>query len=120
MPSNSNADAKAYDVWQKSWKEMGLTDAEIQYVVAVAKGEVDMVLEWAHPSAKTLELSKQLDWLVTRGRNSTTGGLSSTGSAGSFMHVDVHADGKPYKAAYRAYKTPEDGFKDMARIILGG
>jgi hypothetical protein len=121
MPSNSNADAKAYDVGKKAGKEMGLTDAEIQYVVAVAKGEGGYGVGWAHPSAKTLELSKQFGLTGYEGANSNNwGACQGTGSAGSFMHVDVHADGKPYKAAYRAYKTPEDGFKDMARIILGG
>jgi len=61
-----------------------------------------------------------LDWY--EGANSNTGGLVKVQGKRWKLHAcSVHSpDGKPYKAAYRAYKTPEDGFKDMARIILGG
>jgi peptidoglycan hydrolase-like protein with peptidoglycan-binding domain len=121
MPATNSADAKAYEVAKKGGKEMNLTDAETQYVVTVARGEGGYGAGWAHPSAKTLELSKQFGLTGYEGANSNNwGACQGSGSGGSFMHVDVHADGKPYKAAYRAYKTPEDGFKDMARIILGG
>jgi hypothetical protein len=120
-PTTNSADAKAFEIGKKGGKEMGLTDAEIQYVVTVARGEGGYGAGWAHPSAKTLELSKQFGITGYEGANSNNwGACQGSGSAGSFPHVDVHADGKGYKANYRAYKTPEDGFKDMAKIILGG
>jgi hypothetical protein len=141
MPSNDSADAKAYAVGQKAGKEMGLTEQEIQYVVSVARGEGGYGGGWGHPSAKTIELSKQFGLTGYEGANSNNwGACQGSGSAGSFPHVDLgwmvpDANGKPtskhwpgngakvwgpYIANYRKYATPEDGFKDMARIILGG
>lgn len=121
MPNSDIVDANAYAVGQRAGKEMGLTEQEIQYVIAVAKGEGGFGIGWAHPSAKTLELSKQFGLTGYEGANSNNwGAVQGTGTAGSFPHVDVHADGTPYKANYKAYATPEDAFKDMAKTILGG
>ena len=36
----------------------------------------------------------------------------------AFPHLDHHADGSPYMAAFRKYPTPEAGFKDMAFTVL--
>lgn len=141
MPQNDAIDAEAYAVAQKGGKEMGLTEQEIQYVVAVAKGEGGYGKGWAHPSAKTIELSKKHGLTGNEGANSNNwGAVQGSGTAGSFPHVDSgwmvpDANGNPtskhwpgsgpkvwgdYVANYKAYATPEDGFKDMARIILGG
>ena len=120
-PSSDVADATAYAVAKKGGQEMGLTEQEIQYVVAVARGEGYYGNGWSHPSARTLELSKQFGLTGYEGADSHNwGAIQGSGSGGSFPHVDVHANGTPYKANYRKYLTPEDGFKDMARIILGG
>lgn len=141
MPSANNADAKAYAVGKKAGAEMGLTEKEIQYVVAVARGEGGYGAGWAHPSAKTIELSKKFGLTGYEGANSNNwGACQGSASGGSFPHVDSgwmvpDANGKPtskhwsgkgpkvwgsYVANYRKYATAEDGFKDMARIILGG
>ncbi len=141
MPSTTSADAKAYAVASRAGKEMGLTEKEVQYVVSVAKGEGGYGSGWAHPSAKTIELSKQFGLTGYEGADSNNwGALQGSGSAGSFKHVDSgymvpDANGKPtskhwpgtgpkvwgpYVASYRKYKTPEDGFKDMAKLILNG
>jgi len=120
-PSATNADAIAYAAGKKAGKEMGLTEKEIQYVVAVARGEGYFGNGWSHPSAKTLALSQQFGLTGYEGANSNNwGAVQGTGSAGSFPHVDVHADGTPYKTNYKAYTTPSDAFKDMAKTILGG
>jgi hypothetical protein len=120
-PAAASADAKAYAIAKKGGAEMGLTEKEIQYTVAVARGEGYYGSGWSHPSAKTIELSKKFGLTGYEGANSNNwGAVQGSGSAGSFPHVDVHADGSGYKANYRAYKTPEDGYKDMARIILNG
>jgi peptidoglycan hydrolase-like protein with peptidoglycan-binding domain len=120
-PAAASADAKAYAVAMKGGKEMGLTDKEIQYVVSVARGEGYYGSGWANPSAKTIELSKQFGLTGYEGKGSNNwGAVQGSGNAGSFPHVDVHADGSGYKANYRKYSSPEEGFKDMARIILGG
>lgn len=120
-PSSDIADATAYAAGKKAGAEMGLTEKEIQYVVAVARGEGYFGNGWSHPSAKTLALSKQFGLTGYEGANSNNwGAVQGTGTAGSFPHVDVHANGTPYKANYKAYKTPSDAFKDMAHTILGG
>ena len=121
MPTTTSGDYKAYLVGKKAGAEMGLTEQEIQYVVAVARGEGGYGSGWAHPSKRTIELSQKFGLTGYEGANSNNwGACQGSGNGGSFMHVDTHADGTPYKAAYRKYLTPEDGFKDMARIILGG
>lgn len=39
-------------------------------------------------------------------------------SQASFPHLDHHADGSPYMAAFRKYPTPDAGFKDLAFEVL--
>jgi hypothetical protein len=120
-PSTTSADAVAYAAGKKAGKEMGLTEKEVQYVVSVARGEGYYGYGWSHPSAKTLTLSQQFGLTGYEGANSNNwGAVQGSANAGSFPHVDVHADGTPYKANYKAYATPSDAFKDMAKTILGG
>jgi len=121
VPSANSADARAYNVGKKAGVEIGLTDKEVQYVVTVARGEGGYGAGWAHPSARTIELSKKFGLTGYEGANSNNwGAVQGSGNAGNFPHVDVHADGSGYRANYRKYTSPEEGFKDMARIILGG
>lgn len=95
--------------------------AERQYVLSVARGEGFYGKGWGSPSKATVELSAKYGLTGKEGVGSNNwGAVQGTGSAGSFQHVDHRADGTPYVHAYRSYKTPEEGFLDMARIILGG
>lgn len=99
----------------------GITEKEVQYVLSVAKGEGAYGNGWAHPSARTIERSKAFGLTGYEGTGSNNwGAVQGTGSAGSFEHVDSNKDGEDYKGKYKRYSTPEEGFVDMARIILGG
>jgi hypothetical protein len=42
------------------------------------------------------------------------------GSAGSFPHIDHHADGSAYVGHYRRHATPEEGAASMAKVVLSG
>lgn len=113
------ADQRAYAIAKRSG--LGLTEAEIQYCLSVARGEGGYGEGWAHPSAKTIELSQRFGLTGYEGTGSNNwGAIQGSGDAGSFMHVDHRADGTPYVNPYRKYSTPEKGFADVARIVLGG
>jgi hypothetical protein len=117
--SMAGADATAYAVAKRAMPE--LTERERQYALTVARGEGGYGLGWAHPSAQTIEASKAFGLTGYEGTGSNNWGADQgTGSAGSFKHVDYHADGKPYVGTYAKQKTPEEGFARMARIILNG
>jgi len=120
-PIGAVTDADAYAIGKKAGAEIGLTEPEVQYVVTVARGEGGYGNGWAHPSAATIATSKQFGLTGYEGANSKNwGAVQGSGSAGSFMHVDHYANGTPYKAAYKAYASHEDAFKDVAKTILGG
>lgn len=120
-PASAAADAKAYAVAKKAAPKLNMTEKEIQYVVSVARGEGHYGSGWANPSPKTQELSARYGLTGFEGKDSNNwGAVQGTGNAGSFPHVDTHADGTPYVSNYKRYATPEDGFLDMARIILNG
>ena len=120
-PNPNSADAKAYAIGKKAGAQTGMTEAEIQYVVAVAKGEGGYGNGWGNPSAKTIEESKSFGITGYEGVGSNNwGAVQGSGSAGSFPHVDHHADGTAYLGYYKKYATPEEGFLDMAHTILGG
>lgn len=120
-PASAAADKAAFTVAQRAGKSAGMTDKEIQYVVSVARGEGHYGTGWGHPSAKTIADSAVYGLTGTEGVESNNwGAVQGTGNAGSFPHVDYHADGTPYKGTYKKYATPEDGFLDMAKVILGG
>jgi hypothetical protein len=95
------ADANAYKVAQRAGAKY--TEAERQYVLAVARGEGFYGLGW-----KPGEGAGSHNW----------GAVQGQGSAGSFQHLDHHADGTPYHTAFKAYATDDEGFADMARILL--
>jgi peptidoglycan hydrolase-like protein with peptidoglycan-binding domain len=120
-PAASSADAKAFEVAKRAGQQTGMSDREIQYVLTVARGEGHYGTGWGSPSAKTVEDGKAYGLTGTEGVGSNNwGAVQGAGSAGSFAHVDYHADGKPYKGTFKRYSTPEEGFLDMARIILNG
>jgi peptidoglycan hydrolase-like protein with peptidoglycan-binding domain len=120
-PAASSADAKAFAVAQSAAKKVGMTEREVQYVLTVARGEGHYGTGWGSPSAKTIADGQAYGLTGTEGVGSNNwGAVQGTGSAGSFPHVDYHSDGKPYKGTFKRYATPEEGFLDMARIILNG
>jgi peptidoglycan hydrolase-like protein with peptidoglycan-binding domain len=121
MPSNDSTDAQAYAIAKKAGAQAGMTEQEIQYVISVAKGEGGYGNGWGHPSAKTIQESKAFGISGSEGVGSNNwGAVQGNGSAGSFPHVDHDAKGKAYLGHYKKYKTPEEGFLDMAHTILGG
>lgn len=120
-PATAAADAAAYAVAQRAGKNAGMTPQQIQYVVAVARGEGHYGNGWGSPSAKTIADGEPWGLTGKEGVGSNNwGAVQGTGSAGSFPHVDYHADGTPYKGMYKKYATPDEGFLDMARVILNG
>lgn len=120
-PAAANADAKAYAIAKNAAPRLGMTEKEIQYVVSVARGEGYYGNGWGNPSAKTLEMSKKFGLTGYEGIGSNNwGAVQGTGSAGSFKHIDYNAKGEPYVGNYKKYLTPEEGFLDMAKTILGG
>jgi peptidoglycan hydrolase-like protein with peptidoglycan-binding domain len=121
MPATVNSDATAYAAGKQAGAEMGLTEPEVQYVVAVARGEGGYGNGWGTPSAKTLAESKTFGITGYEGVGSNNwGAVQGTGNAGSFPHVDHDAKGKAYLGHYKKYATHADAFKDMAHTILGG
>ena len=99
--ASSSVDANAYAVAKRAAPSM--PEAERQYVLAVARGEGFYGRGW-----KPGEGAGSHNW----------GAVQGTGPAGSFLHLDHHADGTPYHAPFKAYHTDEEGFLDMARILL--
>jgi hypothetical protein len=95
------ADVHAYAVAQRAGKN--LTEAERHYVLAVARGEGYYGLGW-----KPGQGAGSHNW----------GAVQGQGPAGSFMHLDHHADGTPYHAPFKAYNNDEEGFADMAHVLL--
>ncbi len=96
------ADLRAYATAKRA-SAGKYTEPEIQYTLAVARGEGYYGLGW-----KAGEGAGSHNW----------GAVQGTGSAGSFQHLDHHADGTPYHTAFKAYATDDEGFLDMARILL--
>ena len=121
MVATNNSDAAAYAAGKQAGTEMNLTEPEVQYVVAVAKGEGGYGGGWGSPNAKTLAESKSFGITGYEGIGSNNwGAVQGTGNAGSFPHVDHKADGKAYLGHFKKYASASDGFKDMAKTILGG
>jgi len=97
----------------------GLSPEAVQYLVTVARGEGFYGLGWGNPSAKTIADSKAFGLTGFEGKGSNNWGADQgQGTAGSFQHVDYHADGTPYVGTYAAYKTASDAAARMARILL--
>lgn len=92
-------DQNAYNVV----KQTNLTEGERQYVLSVARGEGFYGLGWA-PG----EGAGSHNW----------GAVQGIGPAGSFTHIDHHADGTPYHTQFKWYNNDSEGMSDMARILL--
>lgn len=117
--ASAPTDVAAYEIAKRA--DPSLTEAERQYVLAVARGEGFYGLGWGNPSAKTIEVSKQFGLTGLEGVGSNNwGAVQGTGPAGSFKHVDYNAAGQPYLGTFKRYPKPEDGFNSMKQVILGG
>ncbi len=115
----SPGDVAAYAVAKRAAPTM--PEKQLQYALAVARGEGGFGQGWAHPSAQTIANSEQFGLTGYEGQGSNNwGATQGQGDAGSFPHVDSHADGSLYVGTYRKWSTPEKGFLDVANIILGG
>lgn len=120
-PPPSPTVQKAWEIAKKAAAQAGMTEKELQYCFTVAKGEGGFGLGWAHPSASTIEKSQRYGLTGYEGKDSNNwGATQGTGDAGSFPHVDSHADGSLYVGKYKRWSTPEKGFLDMANVILKG
>ncbi len=114
---NQNADVSAYELAKRALPSA--TEAERQYAVAVSRGEGGYGAGWGHPSAKTIEVSQKFGLTGYEGKGSNNfGAEQGEGDAGSFPHVDYHANGKPYVGKYKKHSSPEQGFKVFASILL--
>lgn len=115
----ASTDEKAYEVAKRANPSM--SEKERQYVLTVARGEGFYGHGWGNPNAATIAKSQEYGLTGYEGKGSNNwGAVQGSGSAGAFKHVDYHADGSSYTANYKRYGTPEEGFNDMARIILNG
>jgi hypothetical protein len=94
-------DVLAYEVAKRAAPEM--PEQHRQYVLTVARGEGYYGRGW-----KQGQGAGSHNW----------GAVQGSGSAGSFPHIDYHADGTSYTGYFKAYQTDEEGFLDMARILL--
>lgn len=115
----ASADNTAYEIAKRAAPSM--PEKERQYVLTVARGEGFYGKGWGSPSANTIAKSQEYGLTGYEGQGSNNwGAVQGQGSAGGFSHVDYHADGSSYVGTYKRYNTPEEGFLDMARIILKG
>jgi hypothetical protein len=97
----------------------GLTPPEQQYLLTVARGEGFYGLGWGNPSAKTIAESEQFGIDPRAGVGSNNWGAEQgTGSAGSFPHIDHHADGSAYVGKFKKHLTPTEGAASVARVLL--
>ncbi len=97
----------------------GLTAEERQYLLAVARGEGFYGLGWGNPSAQTIAESMKFGIDPRAGVGSNNWGAEQgSGSAGSFQHVDHHADGSAYVSPYKRHATAAEGAASVARILL--
>lgn len=110
-------DSAAYQVALSAAPDM--PEVERQYTLTVARGESGYG-NW-NPSQATIKLSEQFGLTGFEGVGSNNwGAVQGQGSAGSFPHVDRHADGSPYVAQYQRNNTPEEGFLRTARTLFKG
>lgn len=92
-----------------------------QYILTIARGEGFYGKGWGSPSQKTIADSATFGLTGLEGANSNNwGATQGTGDAGSFPHVDYHADGSPYVGQYKMWSTPEKGYLDMRGVLLSG
>jgi hypothetical protein len=111
----------AQDAFNAALK-LGLSPEATQYLVTVSMGEGVWGQGWSRLPAKDSLIEKQTQALGLKGDegagSNNWGAVQGTGNAGSFPHLDHHADGSPYKGTFKRYLTSSDGAADMARILL--
>lgn len=104
LDAKSRGTANPHDVnAYETTKALPLSEAERQYLLAVARGEGYYGLGWTAGAGQGSH-----NW----------GAVQGTGDAGSFPHLDHHADGTPYTAPFKAYSSDAAGAGDMARILI--
>jgi len=107
------------DAFQTVKQLPGLTPAEQQYLLAVARGEGFYGLGWGNPSQKTIDESAQFGIDPRAGVGSNNWGAEQgSGSAGSFPHIDHRSDGSAYVGTYKRHNTSAEGAASVARILL--
>jgi peptidoglycan hydrolase-like protein with peptidoglycan-binding domain len=113
-----SADLDAFKVVQSL---SGLTQAEKQYLLAVARGEGFYGLGWGSPSQLVIDQSAQfgIDPLAGVGSNNW-GADQEQGDATppTFLHIDHHADGTPYVGHFARYTSPQKSAEKIAAILL--
>lgn len=115
----ASADNRAYEIAKNA--NPNLTEKERQYVLTVARGEGFYGSGWGNVSEAQKAVAAKFGITGLEGVGSNNwGAVQGSSDAGSFPHVDYHADGTPYLGKFKRYGSPESGFNDMARIILGG
>lgn len=102
-PGSAQTDLWAYNVAKTASPDM--PEAYRQYSLAVARGEGFYGQGWGSDPA-------------TGAGSNNWGAVQGSGDAGSFQHLDHHADGSAYTTAFKKYSTPQAGFLDMASILL--
>lgn len=111
-----SADATARQVIERL---PGLTEAERQYLQAVARGEGFYGLGWATPSKQTQELSRKVGLTGFEGAGSRNWGAEQgQGTAGSFPHIDFHRDGSMFVGQYAKYADDLSSVTRFAKILL--
>lgn len=100
--ASASTDVAAYTVAKRSRPE--LSEVERQYALTVARGEGFYGKGWKGPGVGSK------NW----------GAVQGTGSAGSFLNIDHHADGTSYQGTFKRYNTDEEGFGDMADVLYRG
>lgn len=101
-PRAVGTDAEAYAIAKRA--APGMPEEQLQYALTVARGEGYYGKGWKGDGV---------------GSNNW-GAVQGTGSAGSFVTTDHHADGSAYQGKFKRYSTPEEGFNDMARVLFTG
>jgi len=110
------ADSNAFAAVQQL---SGLTPEEQQYLLTVARGEGFYGLGWGNPSPKTVSDSQSFGLDPMAGVGSKNwGAVQGIASAGSFKHVDYHANGTPYVGIFKKYSSDAEAAADVARILL--
>lgn len=118
----ASVDLAAYEVAKKAAPSM--PEKHRQYTLSVARGEGFYGRGWGNKNPEAAAFGLRGD----EGLGSNNwGAVQGSGSAGSFPHIDYGwktVNGqrvwKAYVGNYKKYSTPEEGYLDMAKVILNG
>lgn len=115
------ADIAAYAIAKNANATLGLTEAEIQYVLSVARFEGFYGNGWGVQTAETKAFAEANGLTGLEGVGSNNWGAEQgSGDAGKFPHVDSHADKTRYIGYYKKWSTPEKGYSSVAKTVLSG